>query len=305
LSGEIYGSTRSALLGNRYLRDAMGRRMLTAGQPMDDKLWLHTWGQSARTAGNANAAKVEMSGTGLALGADVRFHDSAMAGVVFGYEDGKVKNGNGRNSRAKVDGYSLGAYVATHLGSVQLRGGVAYSDLNIDTKREIRAGTLAGQVKSSSDANKIQAFVEAGSTFTLGSGTISPYVGLAQVWLRSKDATESGNAAALNVRGRTDRITQTTLGVRGAVALSEQVSLTADLGWVHSFGDVHGQTDNRFATGNRFAIRGVGVDKSMALLGAGVQVNLAPVTTLDVGYQGRIGSKTKDHSAQLQLRVRF
>jgi len=305
LSGEIYASTRAAILGNRYLRDAMRRRMLTSEPSADDRLWLHTWGQSGHIAGDANAAKADISGIGLALGADMRVNDNTRAGVVFGYEDGKVKNGNLRNSRASIDAYSLGAYVATQFDSMALRAGVAYSYLDIDTKRDIRAGTLAGQVKSDSKGQKVQAFVEAGRDFKLGDSTVSPYVGVAQVWLRTRGAAESGNAAALDVRGRTDSITQTTLGVRGAVPLSAQVSLTADLGWVHAFGDVQGKADNRFATGNRFAVRGVGVDKNMALVGVGVQAQPALNTALSLGYQGQLGSRTKDHSVQLQVRMRF
>jgi len=305
LSGEIYGSTRAAILGNRYLRDAMRRRMLGSGLSADDRLWLHTWGQNGHISGDGNAAKADMSGIGLALGVDVRVNDNTQAGVVFGYEDGKVKNGSLRNSRASIDAYSLGVYAATQFDSVSLRAGVAYSYLDIDTKRDIRAGTLQGQVKSDYKGQKVQAFAEVARDFRLGASTVSPYVGLAQVWLRTKDATESGNAAALDVRGRTDSITQTTLGVRGAVPLSDTVSLTADLGWVHSLGDVDGKAENRFAAGNRFAVRGVGVDKNMALVGLGVQAQLAPNTALSLGYQGQLGSRTKDHSAQLQVRMRF
>jgi len=43
----------------------------------------------------------------------------------------------------------------------------------------------------------------------------------------------------------------------------------------------------------------------MALVGVGVQAQLAPNAVLSLGYQGQLGSRTRDHSAQLQVRMRF
>jgi len=84
------------------------------------------------------------------------------------------------------------------------------------------------------------------------------------------------------------------------------VALTANLGWAHAFGDTDGKTTNRFgAAGNRFSVQGVRMDKNRALVGVGIEANVAPNATLAVGYDGQFGSNTKDHSGSVQVRVRF
>jgi len=200
-------------------------------------------------------------------------------------------------------------YAAGNAGNFEVRGGIAYSRLDVETRRDIAVGSLQGRVKSASRAHKVQAFAEASRPFAVNDGTtISPYLNVAQVWLRSKDATETGNAAALEIASQTDSVQVSTLGVRAAITLPTQtpMNLTADLGWAHAFGDVDGKTSNRFAgRGARFEISGTGVDKNQALIGAGVQAQLTPNASLHAGYQGQFGSNTNSHTGQVQVRVRF
>jgi len=102
--------------------------------PEDKHLWVDTWGYGGHIRGNHNAAQVNNAGFGLALGADYSFSQNLMAGAFFGYEDKRVRNGNNRQSRSDVDAYSVGAYAAGNAGAFTLRGGVAYSRLDIDTR---------------------------------------------------------------------------------------------------------------------------------------------------------------------------
>jgi len=311
LSGEMFGSTRAALLNDRRLRDAVNRRML-AGIQTDERLWVNAWGFGGDISGNANAAKADVSGIGISLGGDARLTGNLAAGMVFAYEDGKVKNSSGRNSRADVNAYSLGAYLSGEAGNgMTLRAGLIYSRLDIDSKRQIAAGTLQGEAKADYRGNKIQLFVEGSKNFAVGEATtLTPYVNLAQTWLRTDATTETARGAAapaaLHVDSQTDSVTQATLGVRAGLQVSPQTRLVGELGYVRSFGDVDGKTTNRFASSNRnFAIRGVAVDKTMALVGVGIQAQLSPAASLSVGYQGQIGSKVSNHGAHVQFRMRF
>jgi len=330
LSGEIYGSTRNALLTNTRLRNMAQARMqgLGAGfasvQPVmvasngatprvnlatpSQRLWVNTWAYDGDTDGNRNVAKTDHSGIGLALGCDVRVADGVTVGGLFGYEDGKVKNGGTRKSRTDVDSYSLGGYATADVGGIDLQGGLIYSHMKLDSSRTITVGGLAGKAKSSYDGYKVQTFVEAGKAFEAGDATVTPYVNLTQTWLHTDAAREKGSAAALRIGAQNDRVTQTTLGLRAAYQLptAAPVALTANLGWAHAFGDTNGKTQNRFgAAGNRFSVQGVRMDKNRALVGVGVEAQLAPNATLAVGYDGQFGSNTKDHSGSVQVRVRF
>jgi len=166
LSGEVYGSTRNALLTNNRLRNMAQARMQGLGadfasaQPVmvasngatslplaapSQRLWVNTWAYNGDTDGNRNAAKTDHSGIGLALGGDVS------VGALFGYEDGKVKNGGTRKSRTDVDSYSLGGYATANAGGIDLQGGLIYSHMKLDASRTITVGGLAGKAKSSYD----------------------------------------------------------------------------------------------------------------------------------------------------------
>jgi len=310
LSGEIYGSTRSVLMQDHNLRDAVNRRMLaTQAQPEGQHLWVDTWGQRGDVKGNANETKVDVSGFGLALGLDQTFSPNLLAGAFVAYEDKKISNSNHRHSRSDVDGFSAGVYAAGTLDYVEFRGGIAYSRLDIDTRRDISVGNIQGRVKSDAKGHKVQIFAEAASPINVNeTTTISPYVSVTQAWLRTDGAAETGNAAALQVARQTDSVQFATLGVRAAVKLSTQtpVVLTADLGWTHAFGDTEGKTENRFAgTNARFNPRGVGVGKNMATVGLGLQAQISENASLSASYQGQFGSGHKNHAAQVQGRVRF
>jgi len=309
LTGEIYGSTRSAMLGNHAVRNAMLARMQSQGQvSTDERLWVSTWGNTGHVSGNSNAVKADHSGFGLAIGGDFRINDKLAAGAVLAYEDGRVKNGANRNSRSDVDGYSVGGWLAADVSGVQVRGGLIYSQLDVDTRRSVFVPGLQGTAKSSYDGHKTQVFAEASKAFQVNTLRVSPYLGLTQTWLHSEAARETGSLAALDVRSQSDSVLHSTVGVRVAYQLptAKPVAVTADLGWSHAFGDTDGTTSNRFAgAGNRFSVQGTAVGKNTAQIGAGVQAQLSPNAALSVGYQGQFGSKVSSHSAGVQVKVRF
>jgi len=97
LSGEMYGSTRAALLANTQVMNTMQSRMLSLGaerrvvaqpvllasngttplsaamlNPPSKRLWINTWGYNGHISATRNAAKLDQSGFGFALGGDVR-----------------------------------------------------------------------------------------------------------------------------------------------------------------------------------------------------------------------------------------
>jgi len=308
LSGEIYGSTRSMILGDSYLRDAMRRRMTGEDQgAAGKKLWVSPWGFQGKIDGDGNATDTDDSGTGVALGVDYRFGQTT-AGVVFAYENAKVRNGDVRTSRTTLDAYSLGAYAATDVKGITLNVGVAYSILDMTTRRTLWVPGLEGTARSDYSGHKWQVFAEASKEVAAGAATVTPYARVAQVWLRTQAARETGAAAALTVRGGTDRALQTTAGVRASWMLptSRPTEVYGDVAWVHTRGDTLGQTENRFAeAGARFAIRGAAVARNTARVAAGLRTQLSPNATLTLGYQGQLGARTRRHAASVQVRIGF
>lgn len=304
LSGEVYGSTRSALKTNsRYLRDAINRRLLTQGT---EPIWFDTWGHDGRTSGDGNASRTNNHGWGVALGLDGQLGDNAKAGLVLSYERTDV--GNQRSSSSDVDAMHVGAYIGTEYAGLKLRGGMAYSHLDMSTSRNIWVFGPKQKLEDDYNGWQFQVFGEGSYDFRLSeAATISPYINLAHVWLNADGVGEhGGSAAALSVKGDTDSTTFTTLGLRGEVALGAPVSVYGDAGWQHAFGDVDGKTSNRFrGVGDKFSIKGVGVAEDTALVGAGVKAKINDNNQVTFGYQGQFGDDLNDHSANVQWQVKF
>jgi len=334
LSGEIYGSTQAALSSNLHLHNAVqtrmgnlraerldpsGGQMLAAngasglaGSSLYDpaqRLWVNTWVFDGHTDGNRNAARAEHSGSGVALGTDVRVNPSLTLGVLFGYEDGKVKNGDSRSSRTDIEGYSLGGYFSADAAGLDVRGGLVYSHLDLKSRRDIQLPGLSGRVKADYNGYRVQAFGEVGKAFSLTDDLLlSPYFNLTQSWLHTDKAKERGNAAALTVSAKSDSVTQTTVGVRPQYRLPTEtpVAVNLNLGWAHAFGDTDSKTTNRFGdTGNSFSVQGSKVDKNRAVVGAGLEAQISPNASFGFGYDGQFGSDYKNHTGTLEFKVRF
>jgi len=313
-------------MGNQHLRNAVQARMhdvgttrLAAAEPVllassaavpvrtpkakapGQHVWANAWTYKGDARHNPNAAKTDHSGAGFVLGGDVPLNGQVTLGGLFAYEDGKIKNGDNRNSRIDAKAYSLGGYLAAQTHGIEWQGGLIYSLLELDARRTI---TVPGLANVKADY-KVQAFVEAAKSVRVSDdATLAPYLNVTHTRLQTKAVREKGSAAALNVQGQTDHVTQTTLGVRASYQLpgATPVTVTANLGWARAFGDTKTQTINRFgSTGNRFAIKGVDMAKNRALVGVGVEARLARNTTVSLGYDGQLASKYKDHAAKLQV----
>jgi len=323
LSGEIYASTHSALLGNRYLLDALNRRMQTNGhRPPAASLWVSMWGFDSRLKGSLNTTALTHSGPGLVIGWDRplggklggKFGDKFFGGLSASYEDMRVRSGGTRLSHSKVNTYSLGGYLAAHTPSINLHASASWSYLDMDTHRNIQVGSLRGKTRAQHSGYKAHLFAEASKNLQMDRFTLTPYLNLSHTWLQTRNAheTASGTArmAALSIAKQRQRGLQSMLGVRTFINLPTRspFAYTLDFGWLHTFGSTTPTTRNRLGNGSfntPFSIEGVDMGKNHALMGAGVQTRVAPGATLNLGYQGLLGAGRHEHSAQLQFKLSF
>ena len=90
--------------------------------------------------------------------------------------------------------------------------GAAHTWHNIDAKRDVAAGTLNQQLKSSYRATSTQLYTELGYKLPLGDAySIEPYAGLAWNQLRTRGFKESGGSAALSGSASTNDVASSTL----------------------------------------------------------------------------------------------
>ncbi|MDQ0317287.1 outer membrane autotransporter protein [Amorphus orientalis] len=196
-----------------------------------------------------------------------------------------------------------------------MRAGAAYSWADIDTARTAAFTGFSQYLTGSTNGGTAQVFGEAGYEVLTGPVALEPFAGLAYVAASTDGYTETGGSAALSVQSDTTEVTYTTLGIRAGADLPvsfARARVTGLVGWRHAFGSLDPVATNAFAGGSAFTVAGVPIAEDVAVLGAGLEVDLgAPPdlgiagTTLGVDYDGQFGSGAVDNSVTGRLTVRF
>lgn len=335
LSGEAYASTATVLQGQAdtvrtmpldHLRGNLdapvraGQPTAQLGSPSSDALpqsgaspvWAQAFGNWSTFASDGNASSVSQSAGGLFVGGDGAVGGGWRLGGAVGYV-GSHSSLADSASRTDVDSYTATIFGGRNFqagpGHIRFMAGAAYTWHDIDTKRDVAAGSLNQRLESSYRASSTQVFSELGYHLPLNDAySIEPYAGLAWNQLRTRDFEESGGSAALRGKGRTDDVTSSTLGMRGAWQFESSGApgrLTASLGWRHAMGDVKPSQELAFDGGSTLSVRGVPIAKNAAVVGLGAEIALARNTTAGVAYDAQFGGGNRQQSGLLKLAVRF
>jgi outer membrane autotransporter protein len=335
LSGEAYASTASVLqsLGDTvralplaHLRNSLdapalaGRPTAQWGPPSSDALpqsgaypvWAQVFGNWRTFSSDGNASRVRQSDGGIFVGGDGAVGGGWRLGGALGYT-GSHSSISNVSSRTDVDSYTATLFGGRNFhvgpGHFRLTAGAAYTWHDIDTKRDVAAGSLNQRLESSYHASSRQVFTELGYNLPLGDAyTIEPFAGVAWNQLRTRDFDESGGTAALHGEGRTDDVTSTTLGLRGAWLFGSDRApsrLTASLGWRHAMGDVKPRQELAFAGGSTFSVTGVPIARDAAVVGLGAEMTIARNTTAGIAYDAQFGGGNRQQSGLLKLAMRF
>lgn len=335
LSGEVYASTPSVLQsmgdtvrtlplahlrGNLDAPALAGRPTAQLGSPSSDALpqsgaspvWAQVFGNWSTFGGDGNASSVSQSSGGLFVGGDGAVGGGWRLGGALGYI-GSHSSIADTASRTNVDSYTATLFGGRNFpvgpGHVRFMAGAAYTWHDIDTKRDVAAGSLAQRLESSYHASSTQVFTELGYRLPLGDAySIEPYAGVAWNQLRTRDFDETGGTAALHGAGSSDDVTSTTLGLRGAWLFGSDRApgrLTATLGWRHAMGDVKPRQELAFEGGSTFSVTGVPIARDAAVLGLGAEMAITRNTTAGVAYDAQFGGGNRQQSGQLKLAMRF
>lgn len=335
LSGEAYASTASILQsqadtvstlplthlrGNLDAPTLAGRPTAQLGAPSSDALpqsgaspvWAQAFGSWSTFGSDGNASSVSQSAGGLFVGGDGAVGGGWRMGGALGYI-GSHSSIADTSSRTNVDSYTATVFGGRNFpagpGHIRFMAGAAYTWHDIDTKRDVAAGSLNQQLKSSYNASSTQVFTELGYKLPLGTAyTIEPYAGLAWNQLRTRDFQESGGSAALRGSGNTDDVTSTTLGMRGSWEFDSKGApgrITASLGWRHAMGDVKPRQELAFEGGSTFSVTGVPIAQNAAVVGLGAEMSVARNTTVGVAYDAQFGGGNRQQSGLLKMAVRF
>jgi len=332
LSGEIYPTTSTVLLqSSRQLRTRISTRLTANTQGTTDApsfnniralnvsdtgtstpVWVSAWGHTGNQGRTPNAARAEISGNGVLVGIDNTDRPLAgglHAGVMFGSESTKVTIADDRNSRSEVDSRSAGLYGGSASGDTQWRGGLIYSDLDIETQRTVTVNSLTERVSSERKGRQMQAFAEISHNLTLSNRTsVAPWLSVAKVWQRLDATKEGTGAVALDIDKQSASATLTTVGGRGQMNLQAgavPVALYADVGYQHVVDSKNNDSKHHFAGQTQdFSIRGTTLNDTL-VSGVGVQFGVSRNSALLVEYRGEFGSGQKQHVGNISWQVKF
>jgi len=327
LTGELYASTQSALfdVGGVLRQTVLQRTRQALLDPADPGqasspysglrdgrgVWAQVFGNWGRLGASSQARGLDRSLGGVALGGDLSLADSAQrqarAGLAFAYTNSTLRS-DGALGRVHADGYHTMAYAGLTQGPWSLRGGLAQSWYQLDTRRSIE-WTAHTSARSKRSAQALQAFVEAGHGFALGGATLEPYAGLAQTWMRESSFDEDNSAFGLRGDSRSDAVAFSTLGLRLGTDMptgkNGRLKLEVGLGWRHAFGDVTPVRQLRFASGNPFEVVGVPLARNALVTDMSLDWAAGRYTRIGLSYAGQWAGGNRDHGVQASLRWAF
>jgi len=270
-------------------------------------LWSRAFGSWGSTDGNGNAMGFDRSSGGLVGGADAMVGGSWRVGVLAGYSRSSFDAADG-SSNGSSDNFNVGITAGTRVGAFGLTAGATYGWHRFDTARSVAFTGFSDALTAKYDGGTAQLFGEASYKVDAGRFAIEGFSNLSYVNLRTDAFTETGGAAALSSQATSNDVTFTTLGVRAStdVALGAvNATVRGSVGWRHAFGDVTPVSSMAFAGSDGFEVAGTPIARNAAVLGAGIDFDLAPKAKLGISYTGQLSNGASDHGIDAKLAVSF
>jgi len=310
LSGEIHASVRTAVVDHAYLvRDAVIHHLQTTDAQQDEGVtaWVSAWDHSSDHDGDGNVSAMKDDGHGLLVGGDYRFGEASRVGVAVG-NGRSTAHVDALDSFARVRDRHVALYGATAWGALVFQAGALQGSQRIETTRALSFGTFGDTADARYDARTTQFYADLGYGFSFARASLTPFVNLAQLRLRTDGAQEAGGAAALSVASDSSRQTLTSLGLRGDFKLDAQGrwNAHASLARQRASGDLAPVATLQFGGGEAaFDVLGVATDRDATAVSAGVAAVLGRNVVLDASFVGRYGDDADASAGRLSLNWAF
>jgi uncharacterized protein with beta-barrel porin domain len=273
-------------------------------------LWLNGYGQRGDQQADPGYTGFDYRISGSTAGFDHIFLDKLMVGLSLGYSRTDVDL-----DRQQGDGY-INSLIGSLYGSyfnrnVYIQGALSYGRNWYHNHRLLTIGPIQRKAYSDHDGDLFSAYLGGGYYFNLKDWTIGPFGSLRYGYLNEEGFTEKG-ADSLNLKvdpHKTDSLVSE-LGLRVARAFKTQYgNLIPELkaAWSYDFG-----IDNRLITtsfegspGTQFSIKGQPVERSGAVVGAGLTFIHKSGFSSSIRYSGEFREKYKSHGVIGELRYTF
>jgi len=314
LAGEVHASALGAFSENAMMLNGILTARISGAVDIDadvavageGELWLKAFGGWGSSSGG-DVSGLERGTTGTLLGYDVQVGNGWRAGVFGGFGQSSLSLDE-TAARVSADNYHVGAYASGDAGPFTLALGGAYTRNDADSRRYVTYGSIDETLTADYGIDTTQVFGEVSYKFETDYGMFAPFLGLAHVRSSTDGFVEKGGDAALSSAGDVVATTFATLGLRTSQDLDlggVAATFRGEIGWRHAFGDVDPTVDLALAGGSDFAIVGAPIAQDSAVVSAALDFELAPQSTLSLGYAGQYSSEASSHNVSAALKVRF
>ena len=301
LTGEVHASLNGALLDTGQRPVAAITRHLTAGAGW----WMTGYGTWGDTDATSNTAQMDTELGGVLLGFDYNLGERWRLGILGGYNHTRVIQ-RARASTGSADTWLVGLYGGAETGVLSLSFGTIYNGhYSLEADRAVRFTGFSERLSASYSAWSWQLFAEAGYPMQGRNLGLEPFVGVSSIRLNTKGFNETGGTAALMASSETNSRTFTTLGVRGALELTDRLQARGLVGWRHAFDDTDPSSTLRLADGPAFTVEGAPTARNAAVAEFGFEDRLSDQAVLSLAYHGRYGDGADDYGVNARLTVTF
>ncbi|WP_136660960.1 autotransporter domain-containing protein [Nitratireductor sp. XY-223] len=324
LSGEVHPSLKAALMENSQKTVAAINNRLHGAWPatgtlsdtgvstaafgdlMDGNngLWMSGYGSWANIDATGNTAQTDNNLGGVLLGLDRQAGQHWRLGLAGGYGETDLSSTD-LSFTGKAHTWSVGGYGGWQHERSRLSFGALYNWHDIKTSRLVSFGKFSQSLVADYSAHSFQAFAEAGHRIETPIMTLEPFAGISYIKLHTDGFKESGGRAAVSASSGTGDATFTTLGVRSAVSLNQQIRATGMAGWRHAFEGVDQASVFTFSGSAPFTILGAPIAEDAFIAELGIEARLSQAFMLEATYAGQYGSHTTENGFNAQMMVWF
>lgn len=285
----------------------LGRRTLAAhfdGLSQQPRM-LGTWQRALGGPGEGGATSNGFATSGWMMGNDLGLASGAVAGFAFGETRsnslGDLDGARGRDRQVQAQ-----LYWSTTLGAAYTLGQLGFGNVNRQIERNLQLGEDRSSAFSDYSGSYLSGNLEAGYRWGHAAASLTPYMGLDYVRLRSEGFRESGGEGfGLRAAASTSSRTQVLAGMRSAYRW-RGLQLGGYVEWQQALSSQGLMLDASFIGVEAWApLRGMQPARSGGVFGIAASAPLGQQSQLRFGYDQRVGERGDDRALSLKYSADF
>ncbi|PPU69456.1 S8 family serine peptidase [Xanthomonas pisi] len=285
----------------------LGRRALSAhfdGLSQQPRM-LGTWQRALGGPGEGGVTTAGFATSGWMMGNDLRLTSGAVTGFAFGETRsnslGDLDGARGRDRQVQAQ-----LYWGTTLGAAYTLGQLGLGNVNRQIERSLQLGEDRSSAFSDYSGSYLSGNLETGYRWGHAAASLTPYMGLDYVRLRSEGFRESGgDGFGLRADASTSSRTQVLAGVRSAYRW-RGLQLGGYAEWQQALSSQGLMLDASFTGVDAWApMSGMQPARSGGVFGIAASAPLGQQSQLRFGYDQRVGERGDDRALSLKYSADF